>query len=330
MKRGKIMKQFVKTLVAAVVVLSVLATMCIAGFSANAGKVHEFVLVDEKAEKNIGDMSNTWESDQNDFSVVNTSDLKGGTSGVPSKTAYQVNVTPNTNPGQTRPGFKAELNGPSTDFSDFVDKPGQLTLDMWIYISDLTAVNNLVVCFFTDEWYGVNYSTQNNNNGLVSFTEYNFISVSSFQQYLKAGWNHVKLNSNLAFRQEYAGNKVVGYSVHEHSGAKGDYTVAVASLKFTYEEKENTSSDAPVSSEETSSGGFITIPLPSDTESTEPDVSSETGVSSVVSDTSEVASDSSDLADEGGSFPWWIVGAGVAVVAVAGVAVVLILKKKKA
>ena len=323
------MKQFVKTLVAAVVVLSVLATMCIVGFSANAGKVHEFVFVDEKAEKKVEDMSNTWESDQNEFSVVNTSDLKGGTSGVPSNTAYQVKVTPNTNPGQTRPGFKAELNGPSTDFSDFVDKPGQLTLDMWIYVSDLTAVNNLVVCFFTDQWYGVNYGTQVGNS-LVSFTEYNFISVSSFQQYLKAGWNHVKLNSNLAFRQEYAGNKVVGYSVHEHSGAKGDYTVAVASLKLTYEEKEETSSEAPVSSEETSSGGFITIPIASDTESTEPDVSSETGVSSVVSDTSEVASDSSDLADEGGSFPWWIVGAGVAVVAVAGVAVVLILKKKKA
>lgn len=323
------MKQFVKTLVAAVVVLSVLAAMCIAGFSANAGKVHEFVFVDENAEKKVSDMSNTWESDQNDFSVVNTADLKGGTAGVPSKTAYQVKITPNTNPGQTRPGFKAELNGSSTDFSNFVDKPGQLTLDMWIYVSDLTAVNSLVVCFFTDEWYGVNYGTKN-NNGHVSFTEYNFISVTNFQQYLKTGWNHVQLNSNLAFRQEYAGNKVVGYSIHEHSGAKGDYTVAVANLKFTYEEKEVTSSEAPVSSEESSSGGFITIPLPSETGSTEPAVSSGTAVSSTVSDTSDLASVSSELVgDEGGSFPWWIVGAGIAVVAVAGVAVVLILRKKK-
>ncbi|MBQ9106419.1 MAG: hypothetical protein IJY56_00850 [Clostridia bacterium] len=227
------MKQFARSLVSVVIALSILATMCIVGISASA-KVHEFVFVSDTAKKDVSEMSNTWATDTNDYAVVNSADLGTLPAGAPA-TAYRVNAKPNTNPGQTRPGYKALLNGYTTDFSAFKDKAANITVDMWIYVSDVTAVGNLILCLYDDANYGVNYGTVN-NNGHVSFTEYNFASYGSLQTKMQNGWNHLQFAAG-SFNATRLSGKVVGYSIHEHAGAKGNYTVAIGSLKLVYDDK---------------------------------------------------------------------------------------------
>ena len=90
------MKHFAKSLVSLVIALTILATMCVVGFSASAGthviSTNEFVVISETATKNVSDVKAIKDNNNHKYaddklaghvSVVDSSTL-GTAPGVPS------------------------------------------------------------------------------------------------------------------------------------------------------------------------------------------------------------------------------------------------------
>ena len=236
------MKQFAKSLVSVVIALSILATMCVVGFSAVAGtpttEDKTFVMIPETGTKAAEDMHKTHaDNATGDFAVVDASTLTGGDTGLASGVkAYKANVTK----GIGKDGFWVYTQ--DTDFGDFYYNTTDNYLDAWIYVSDISKVNNIIIRFYvaiSDYWTAT--------NGTASYADNYIYQVGGAALGLKTGWTHVQFQMNTTNSWQnnnqwdtlFAGNggKVLGVGIHDHSGAKEDYTLAVASMKVTNKEK---------------------------------------------------------------------------------------------
>ena len=223
------MKHFAKSLVSVVIALSILATMCIVGVSAVAEEADTntvgYTLVSANVTKktdSVATMNPSVDPNKATISVVNTADLTGGVSGVPSAQAYKVETVKKEN-GIVFPVSLTEAA--ATDI-----KTNGAYLDAWIHVGEATA-SNIVVRM---------YKTGARNNGGTTPTygagreghSYNGNSWDSGIKTWAVGWYHFVWKIN-------AGTDLAGLaelSVHDHKNGVNDsvntVTFSVAAVRI--------------------------------------------------------------------------------------------------
>ncbi|MBQ9106377.1 MAG: hypothetical protein IJY56_00640 [Clostridia bacterium] len=191
----------------------------------DANKVGKTIIsanVDKKADDMTADGNAT------NLSVVKTSELKGGTSGVPSEDAYKFTVGAGSN-GLMLP----VVNTDWTAVNDSTNADGTAGKDYgvnaWVYISDASKVNALIFRFFDENNSNWNYQV-------------NKAYDSSSTQSLVNGWNNITFwfpNQNRDHDHAVEGVNVAGGDgktvsrvlVFDYSATGGyDFAIACARL----------------------------------------------------------------------------------------------------
>ncbi|MBQ9106498.1 MAG: hypothetical protein IJY56_01250 [Clostridia bacterium] len=315
------MKRFIKSTIAVIVALTLLATLSVVGFSASAKDIAVLTVVTEKDDKKVEDMFITKDGSQAEetFNVVDSKTLGNAVDGLPAK-AYSATFKA----GCGKDGFIIKTESPDIPAEMLAVDEQTWVFEAWIYVEDMNKVGGIVPRLYTTD-------------GMISsggsYVETYFWQAASFKSdaALQNGWTHVSFvmknnngwqPNNPAYATYQTEKKVCGISFVDHSGAKEDYTFAVAGVSLKLVEAESSvvskigipaaSSKEAVSSEDVSSAETVT--------------SSETVTSAEISSVADVT----DGADEGGVPAWvWIVVGVVAVAVVAGVVVVVLKKGAK-
>lgn len=317
------MKHFIKSTIAVIVALTLLATLSVVGLSASAKDVAVLSVVTEKDDKKVEDMFITKEGStaEETFNVVDSKTLGNAIDGLPAK-AYAATFKA----GQAKDGFIIKTDAPDIPAEMLAVEEKTWVFEAWIYVEDMNKVGGIVPRLYTTDGMV--------SNG-TSYVETYFWQAASFKSdgALQTGWTHVSFAmknnngwqpNNPAYATYQTEKKVCGISFVDHSGAKEDYTFAVAGVSLKLVEAESStpskigipaaSSKEATSSEEVSSAETVT--------------SSETVTSAEISSVADVIDD--DAADEGGVPAWvWIVVGVVAVAVIAGVVVVVLKKGAK-
>ena len=195
--------------------------------------------------KNKSDMLSTYQDESEDFSVVNTSTLTGGTAGIDATTAYLYSPTSQT---ARKNGFA--LYQPIK--GDFYGNETNWTIDAWVYMSNIPSSYCMIMQFIPQSgfsMYSLKDSTKFNN-----YTEnwaYRLIltntSTGAGKVELTQGWNHIQVplsdvtlgsagndhNKAAYTHLKDMGGVIDAVTFHENSDASyGTYDFAVASIKL--------------------------------------------------------------------------------------------------
>lgn len=214
-----------------------------------------YVAFEAEDAKAADELTQTNPSQPTTVTVVNNATLTGGIGGAPATgTAYQVALPV----GGVKSGVAVEhlaWDASSVqDSSRFGTDYTPYKLDVWFHISDVSQVGNLVFRVYKDNL------RDNGSGGWVDYWTYQFGDIISAgkdidddtvgTQSLQTGWNHlVKYVENLSLAGDAAyqnPSSINAIAIEDHAGAKGEYSLAIASIALIQREADPDASNWPL------------------------------------------------------------------------------------
>jgi len=245
------MKHFAKSFVSIVVALSILATMCIVGVSVSAADAVDtnpngVTMVSANLEKNASDVVAVGGST---VSVAKTETLTGGTAGVPSADAY---VVEGATAGK---GIKIPIENSDWSAASAALNPSGFALkgygvNMWLYISDVSKINGIIMRFYEEAADGTDLWTKNAWTYQVSA-----VSAIAPKPTFQTGWNNVTFwfpatgdyDHRAGVKANNGGQdgvKMASFQLWEYD-SQNTYTMAVACARLVKSADEAAGSWAP-------------------------------------------------------------------------------------
>ncbi|MBQ8533796.1 MAG: bacterial Ig-like domain-containing protein [Clostridia bacterium] len=190
-------------------------------------------LIDPAADKSVDDMLQINVNTSEDFSVVDTATLTGGTEGVPSSTAYyidQLNAV-------AKSGAMIKVGGDdgikiANLYDDFMG--GEIYVNAWVWIDDPDTANIIFRMF--ERYDNRNSATSSADNYIETCLNNNGVGT------LTAGWNYISQNITAVVKggangyhgqafQGFAAENVIRYiSFYSHNTSLSDIAVAAVEL----------------------------------------------------------------------------------------------------